>query len=108
MQDPNSQDSVNNVEADAWSSFTLVVRKCLGSYEEDNYSELVERMTSSFLQHGCKMSMKAHYLHGHLFRFPENLGNQGEKQDERVHQDFRIIKERYRRHWYTHIMVDYC
>lgn len=87
MKDSHFQDSMNNAEADAWSSFTLVVRNFLGNHKADNYSELVENMLSSFRQLGCIMSIKVHYLHSHLDSFPDNLGDLSEEQGERFHQD---------------------
>lgn len=33
------------------------------------------------------MSIKVHYLHSHLYHFPENLGDMSEEQGERFHQE---------------------
>jgi len=38
------------------------------------------------------MSVKVHYLHSHLDRFPENLGDLSEEQRERFHQDIKQWK----------------
>ena len=54
------------------------------------------------------MSIKFHYLFSHLDYFQENLGDVSEEQRERFHQDIRTMEERYRGHWYTHMMVDHC
>ena len=53
------------------------------------------------------MSIKVHYLHSHLDRFPENLGDLSEEQGERFHQDIRIMEERYQGHWNANMMADY-
>ncbi|GBP55475.1 hypothetical protein EVAR_42651_1 [Eumeta japonica] len=44
----------------------------------------------------------------HLDRFPENLGDMSEEQGERMHQDLRVMEERYQGFWDTNMMADYC
>ena len=75
MKDLHFQDLMNNAEADAWSTFALILMNFLGNYKADNYSEQVESMLSFSCQLGCKMSIKVHYNLGNLDRFPENLGD---------------------------------
>ena len=41
------------------------------------------------------MSRKVHFLHSHLDRFPENLGDVSVGQGERFHQDIKVMEERY-------------
>jgi hypothetical protein len=108
MKDHNFLGSMNNLETDAWTSFTLVVKNFLGNHKATNYSELVKNMLLAFKNLGCKMSIKVHYLHSHLDRFPDNLGDYSEEQGERFHQDLRTIEERYKGHWDAHMMADYC
>ena len=50
------------------------------------------------------MSIKLDYLFCHLDYFPENLGEVGEEQGERFHQDIRTMEERYRGRWDSHMM----
>ena len=45
------------------------------------------------------MSKKVHFLHSHLDRFLENLGDVSNKQDERVHQDIKVMEEQYQGLW---------
>jgi hypothetical protein len=40
----------------------------------------------------CNVSIKVHYLHSHLDKFPENLGNVSEEQSERFRQDLKIME----------------
>ena len=54
------------------------------------------------------MSIKVHFLHSHLDRFPDNLGCYSEEQGERFHQDIKVMEERYQGRWDTHMMADYC
>lgn len=51
---------------------------------------------------------KIHFLHSHLDRFPDNLGDYSEEQGERFHQDIRIMEERYQGRRDSHMMADYC
>ncbi|GBP16571.1 hypothetical protein EVAR_19368_1 [Eumeta japonica] len=44
-------------------------------------------MLSHFQQLGCYMSIKIHLLRIHLDRFPENLDDLSEEQEEGFHQD---------------------
>lgn len=55
---------------------------------------------------GCNMSIKVHYLHSNLNRFPENLGDFSEEQGERFHQALKIMEDLYQGRWDTHMMAD--
>jgi hypothetical protein len=90
-RDPHFIASMNEIESRAWSSFVLVVKNFLGNKKADNYTQLVEDMLFHFNRLGCNMSVKVHYLHSHLDRFPENLGDLGEEQGERFHRDIKTM-----------------
>ena len=100
--------SMNETERKAWASFVAVVRNFLGKRKDENYVKLVDDMLSSFKSLGCNMSIKVHYLHSHLDRFPKNLGDMSEEQGERFHQDIKTMEDRYQGRWDTHMMADYC
>jgi hypothetical protein len=106
--DPNFTTSMNADEASAWHSYVSVVKNFLENHRADNYKELVESMLSHFKNLGCNMSIKVHFLHSHLQRFPDNLGHYSEEQGERFHQDMKTMEERYQGRWNTHMMADYC
>ena len=59
--------------------YISVVKEFLGNNKADNYQELVEMMLTNFQALGARMSIKVHYLFGHLDRFPENLGDVSEE-----------------------------
>ena len=65
-------------------------------------------MLVRFQELGCRMSIKVHYLHGHLDRFPANLGAMSDEQGERMHQDLATMEERYQGRWDVSMMADYC
>jgi hypothetical protein len=105
---PHFSASMNVVEASSWQSYVAVVKNFLGNHRAGNYEELVKNMLSHYKNLGCNMSIKVHFLHSHLSRFPENLGQYSEEQGERFHQDMSTMEERYQGRWDKHMMADYC
>lgn len=108
MKDTNFIEVMTDSEREAWRGFVLVVENFLGNYKTPNYKEIVQKMLESFKILGANISIKLHFLHSHLNRFPENLGNYGEEQGERFHQDLKVMEERYQGRWDRHMMADYC
>ncbi|GFU53434.1 uncharacterized protein TNCV_3029391 [Trichonephila clavipes] len=94
VKDSNFAKSITEVESKAWNSFVLIMSNFLGKKRSDYRVELVESMLSNLKELGCNMSIKIHFLHSHLDRFPQNLGDFSEEQGERFHQDLRTIEER--------------
>jgi hypothetical protein len=108
IKDSNFKKYMNDIEASAWSSYVSVIENFLGNQKADNYEELVLNMLTNFKNLGTNMSIKVHFLHSHLNRFPHNLGDFSEEQGERFHQDIKVMEERYQGRWDTHMMADYC
>ena len=54
------------------------------------------------------MSVKIHFLHSHLEKFPENLGDVSDEQGERFHQDVKTMGKSYQGRWDQHMMADCC
>jgi hypothetical protein len=94
INDPYFIALMNEIESCAWSPFVLVVKNFLGNKKEDNYTQLVEDVLFHFNRLGCNMIVKLHYLHSHLDRFPENLGDLSEEQGERFHQHIKTMEAR--------------
>ena len=80
----------------------------MGKTKALNYKELVETLLTSLHQLGANMSIKLHFLHSHLLRFPENLGNVSDEQEERFHQDISDMEVRYQGRWDATMLADYC
>ena len=78
IKDPNFQHSMNEIELASWLSFVEVFQSFLGNRKADNYKDIVQRLLDNFL--GINMSIKLHFLHSHLDRFPENLGDVSNEQ----------------------------
>ena len=83
MRDQIFCDSMNKVELAAWLSFVEVVKNFLGNYRADNYKEIVTNMLGNFRNLGTNVSIKVHFLHSHLDRFPKNLGDFSNEQGKR-------------------------
>ncbi|GBP34450.1 hypothetical protein EVAR_25053_1 [Eumeta japonica] len=64
-------------------------------------------MLSNLQELECNVSTKIHFLHLHLDRFPQNLGDFSKEQDERFHQDLRTMEEPYQGRD-THVVADCC
>lgn len=99
---------MSQIESKAWLSFVLVVKNFLGNHKAPDYQKLVDEMLRNFCSLGANMSIKLHFLHSHLDKFPKNLGDYSEEQGERFHQDIKIMEERYQGRWDCHMMADYC
>ncbi|GFT66743.1 uncharacterized protein TNCV_1395061 [Trichonephila clavipes] len=108
VKDSNFVKSMTEVEFEAWNSFVLVMSNFLGKKRSDDHVELVESMLTNLKELECKVSIKIHFLHSHLDRFPQNLSDFSEEQGERFHQDLRTMEERYQGRWDSHMMADYC
>ena len=52
-------------------------------------------MVKNFQKLGCLMKLKLHFLDSHLDWFSENIGDYGEEQGERFHQDIKVAEQRY-------------
>lgn len=108
IRDPEFENSMNEVELEAWKAFVLVVKNFLGNNKANNYAELVTNRLIAFRNLGCNMSIKMHYLFSHMDRFPDNLGSMSDKQGERFHQDIKEMETRYQGRWDAVMMADYC
>ena len=108
MNDHEFPSSMSKEEFYAWDAFVKVVKNFFGHKKASNYKELVANLLSSFEDIGVKMSIKVHFLHSHLDRFPENFGALSDEQGERFHQDVKKMEERYQRRWVAVMLADYC
>lgn len=108
IKDSSFLNSMNDLQRSAWTSFVEVIKNFFGNHKSSNYSKNVNDMLDNFRNLECNMSIKLHYLHSHLDRFPDNLGSCSDEQGERFHQDLKTMEERYQGRWDRHMMADYC
>ena len=80
LKDKHFMARMTAVEARAWVAFTNVVQGFLGNKKDDNYKEVVDELLFSLRGLRCRMSIKLDYLHSHLDKFPDNLGDVCEEQ----------------------------
>lgn len=72
-----------------------------------NYKELVETLLRSLHQLGANMSIKLHFLHSNLARFPENLGDVSNEQGKSCRQDISDMEVCYQGCWDATMLADY-
>lgn len=99
MSDTGSE---NNTLLVIGTGFVIVVKNFLGNHKAENYPKLVPDLLLNFQNLGATMSIKVHYFHNHLDKFPENLGNMCEEQSERFHQEITVMEVRYQGRWDRH------
>ena len=80
IRDPEFENSMNEVELEAWKAFVLVVKKFIGNNKARNYAELVNNMLTAFRNLDCNVSSKTHDPFLHMDRFPGNLGSRSDEQ----------------------------
>ena len=107
INDANFCNFMNSAELSAWTAFTNVV-KFLGKTKAPNFKEFVETLVTSFHQLGANMSIRLHFLHSHLARFPENVGGVSDEQGERFHQGISDMEVPYQGCWDATMLADYC
>lgn len=108
LKDEQFDNTLTDIEKNAWNDFRLVVTNFLGNQKADNYVTLVKNMLLSYQKMGCNMSLKMHFLHSHLDFFPENCGAVSDEHGERFHQDISYMEKRYQGKWNPSMLADYC
>ena len=108
IKDTEFENSMNEIELEAWQAFVQVKRNFLGNEKAENYEALVSNMLIAYQKLGCNMSIKMHYLFSHTSRFPANQGSMSDEQGERFHQDLKEMETRYQGRWDAVMMADYC
>ena len=86
MKHPNFQHSMNEIESASWLSFVEIVKKFLRNCKSDSYKHTLD----------INIRIKVYFLHNHLDRFPENLSDVSDEQDQRFYQDIKVMEEK---HW---------
>ena len=66
IRDPEFENSMKEVELEAWQAFVLVVKNFFGNTKTRNYAEFVSNILTAFRNLGCNMSVKMHYLFSHM------------------------------------------
>ena len=71
---------MTTLELNAWNSFLGVIQNFLKSHWSHDYFNFIESMLTSYGDIGVNMSIKIHFLHSHLDRFPGNCGAYSDEQ----------------------------
>lgn len=84
------------------------IQNFLENCKSDNYLQLVSHMMSNLKHQEGNMNIKLHYLHSETDRFPKNLRDHSEEQDDRYHHDNCTMEEFWQGSWCIHMMTGYC
>ena len=68
----------------------------------------MEKLLKSQQDIDANMSIKVHFLHRHLDKFPDNCSDVSNEQREQFHQDIKTMEECYQGWWDKRMMVDNC
>ena len=52
------------------------------------------------------MSIKVRFLHSHLHKSPDNIGDVSDEQGKQFHQDIKTMEERTQERWNKQTMAD--
>ena len=96
---------MNDKEKRAWFSFVSVMENFPGNKKAISNGTLVTNLLSAFHDLECNISIKLHFLSGHLDRFPGNLGAVSDKQGDGFHQDLKTMQEHYQGRWDKYMIV---
>lgn len=70
---------------------------------------LIKILTRSLVMlAGFNISIKLHFLHSHLDKFPGNLVDLNEEQEDKFNQYVNVMEERYQDRWDKHMKAKYC
>ena len=108
IKDPFFEETLNTLEKAAWNAFKSVTQNFLGNHRSPDYEETIETLLYTYNAMGCNMSLKLHFLHSHLYFFPENLGDVSDEHGESFHQDIATMENRYKGKCKPIMMADYC
>ena len=64
---------MGEIELASCLNFVEVVQSFLGNHKADNYKDIAQKLLDNFQALGINMSIKEHFHHSHLDRFPDNL-----------------------------------
>ena len=92
IKEPNLQHSMNEIELAGWLSFLEVAQCFVGNRKADNYKDIVQKLLDNFQALGINMSIKVHFLHSHIDRFPEILGDVSDEQVKDFIKTFKLWK----------------
>ena len=99
---------LNKTELVAQKSFKQVCLNFLGLLKSNDFEDVVANLLCNYHKMGCKMSLKAHFLHSHLPFFHKNLGAVLDEHGERFHQDIAVIETKFKGKWSTGMLTEYC
>ena len=99
IKDEEFVNLMNDLELRAWTSFVDMVKNFLGNCQAKNYKLVVKLLKSLQDIVGANVSIKVHFLHSHLDKFPDNCDDVSDEHGKGFHQDIKTIEECYQGWW---------
>jgi hypothetical protein len=101
-------DLMNPMERAAWDAFIDCIHNFFGNNKSFDYKDKIKTLLSAMKTLECRMTVKLHFIDAHIDYFPENVGQMGEEQGERFHQEISSLEKRYNNRFGSNILADYC
>ena len=79
----------------------------LGNRKAPNYREIEGELLQSYLDIGCKMSLKIYFFDSYLDFFRQS-GAVSDEHGQSFHQDISALKKRYQGQRSARMLSDYC
>ena len=87
LDNEDFQVTINELQIAVRHAFKDVCKGFLKKHQGGQRECIVENLIKCYQNLGCKMSLKAHFLHSHPSFFPQNAGNVSNQRGQRFHQD---------------------
>ena len=104
----NFASHMTTLEVNAWNAFVGLVQNFLENHRSNEYVNVFKSMLNSYRNNGANTSIKIHFLHSHLDRFPENCCDYSDEQGECSHKDIKVMEDINQRRQDQRMMADYC
>ena len=95
LKDPKFEKELTSIELRAWKAFRWLSANFLGNKRSLSLKMGVDNFLEAYKEMGCRMSLKVHFLHSHLYFFSANLGTISDEQGKRFHLGIQVMEARY-------------
>lgn len=99
---------LTDIQKTAWIAFKSFCFHFCSNKASGEGKIWAKRLVESFEQMGCLMSVKVHYIHNHLDKFPANPSQSSDEMGERAHQDLKLIEKRFAGKNLLNALCEYC
>jgi hypothetical protein len=108
FEDQDFSTELNSAESRAWKVFENVCRIFTGSEKAGHYSEIMQKLISSYSAVGCNVLLKLHFFITIYIFLTENMGAILDEHGERFDKEISQIVKRYSAKWSPNLLADCC